>query len=263
MAKLPGPWKVEIERIVASDGTLVMRVNRLGEIEMEPEAERLLLAFPKMLVLLMRLESLSKNVAAQLSMHKDHVQAISEIPAILSEFDLSSQLTPGRGSQGRKLIEGATFRFRDLSGSMRMLYGRCSRVPGRMPEVDASLVEWHEMADSPECRVAWTETMEGGAEGTWSRRREQVLDLRVPDDLASPDKIWTVTKIEPKQETCDKGSQSVGLSSTEEVIHVTAVTEHFIGGPSAFLVNCRFVLGDSWRGSRPLSSIQVVHCVGV
>ena len=257
--QLPGPWKVQSRAVVASDGTPVLWIDSLGQLELHPEAEHLLLSFPRMLDLLRTLEGTADYIG------KDQLNflASGKIQDFLGEFDLSSQLTPGRDSQGRKLIEGATFRFRDLSGSRRMLYGVCSRVPGRMPEVDASLVEWHEMSDSPECRVTWAETMEGGAEGTWSRRREQVLDLRVPDDLASPDKIWTVTKIEPKQEACDTGSQSAGPSSTEEVIHVTAVTEHFIGGPSAFLVKCRFVLGASRRGSRPLSSIQVVRRVGL
>ena len=257
--QLPGPWKVQSRAIVASDGTPVLWIDSLGLLELHPEAEFLLLSLPRMLGLLRPLEVTADYIG------KDQLNflASGKIQDFLGEFDLSSQLTPGRDSQGRKLIEGATFRFRDLSGSRRMLYGVCSRVPGRMPEVDASLVEWHEMADSPECRVTWTETMEGGAEGTWSRRREQVLDLRVPDDLASPDRIWTVTKIDSKQEACDTGSQPAGPSSTEEVIHVTAETERYIKTRVVHFVKCRFVLGAGRRGCRPLSSIQVVLRVGV
>jgi hypothetical protein len=256
--QLPGPWKVQLRAVVASDGTPVLWIDPLGQLGVEPVAEGLLLAFPKMLELLMRLEGLSENAAAQLCMHREHVWAISEIPAILSEFDPSQHPQAMEQSLRASLVVGAKIRFQDRSESRTMLYGICSRVPGRTPEVDASLVEWHEIAASPERRVTWTETMEGGAGGTWSRGREQVLDLRVPDDLASPDRIWTVTKIEPKQEACDTGSQSAGPSSTEEVIHVTAVTERYIKTRVVHFVKCRFVLGAGRRGCRPFDSIQIV-----
>ena len=47
MTNFPGPWKIESDRIVASNGSLVLHANRLGEIAMTPEVERLLLAVPK------------------------------------------------------------------------------------------------------------------------------------------------------------------------------------------------------------------------
>ena len=64
-----------------------------------------------------------------------------------------------------------------------------------------------------------------------------------------------------KQSSIDTGMSLPSAGSSEEVIHVTAVTELDVHGDGKMLrpVTCRFCLGDSRRGGRPLASIEVVR----
>jgi hypothetical protein len=156
------------------------------------------------------------------------------------------------------LTEESVFRFK--AADQLMVYGLKTAIGlddcGHPPCIDTSKVEWREISDGSVSSVSWTETK---AEG-WTRRRESVLNLSVPAELRSPDRLWVVIKIERKQSTGDTGVSIPVAGSTGEEIYVTSVTEHDVHGDGRMLrpVICRFFLGENRRGGRPLSSIEMV-----
>ena len=245
MANFPGPWKCDSSGIAASDGTAILWANRSGEILAGVHARRLLLACPKMLDLLGRLDGLSETKAARLYMSSDHLRALGEIEDLLKEIDVSP--APQPGSVQFPLVEGSRFRFKTTTPPQKLLYGTLSNGPGLPRLIDTSRVEWHEITDPSQVTTAWIEVMEGGTEGKWARPRETVLDLQAAEGLDSPDRKWTVLKVES---TRDRPHTSMTcLADGEDEFVVTAESSP---------VRCRFFLGEGRMGGRPLSSITRV-----
>jgi len=209
MTKFPGPWKVEWDRIVASDGSIVVRTECCVKLLMEPEAEQMLLAVPMM---------------------RDLLDKPDSPPA------------PPSGTSQLPLPVGSRFRFKPMNHPQKLLYRtttdflpgstiyRASHT-GRRFTVNRTKVAWHAMNDDDKISAIWTETMEGGIGGKWSRQREGQLDLRVPDERLRPDSEWTVL--------------TVGGNG------------FFITAESSS-VQCTFFLGEDMESGRPLSSLECV-----
>ena len=246
MANFPGPWKCDSSGIAASDGTAILWANRSGEILAGVHARRLLLACPKMLDLLGRLDGLSETKAARLYMSSDHLRALGEIEDLLKEIDVSP--APQPGSVQFPLVEGSRFRFKPMNPPQKLLHGTLSQGTGLPLLINTARVEWHERTEDFQVITSWTEIMDGGDDGKWSRRRETVLDLRVAEGLDSPDSEWTVVGVDRRQGRLDTSMSHPTVGEDEIYIEAESAP-----------VRCRFFLGEGRRGGRPPSSIALVQ----
>ena len=248
MAKLPGPWKYRSKSIVASDGTPVLWINSegcsdsLGLLSVNPKVARMLSSVPRMHDLLGRLDGLSETKAAQLYMSSDHLRVLGEISDLLKEIEASPSTMPG--SVQFPLVEGSRFRFRTMNFPQMLLYGTLSQGTGLPLLINTARVEWHERTEDFQAITSWTETMDGGAEGKWSRPRETILDLRVAEGLDSPDRQWTVVCVDRR-----RGRLDTSLS------HPTVGEDEIYIEAESAPVRCRFFLGEGRMGGRPLYSL--------
>ena len=133
MSQLPGPWRIETDRIVASDGSLILWwANPPGVIVVAPERARLLLAVPRMLDLMGRLDGLlqADRGAAKLCAEPDHLRALGEIEDLVHELDGWTRRSPS-GKIQTCLNVGTAFRFQE---DARWWMGHVIILPGSFPD---------------------------------------------------------------------------------------------------------------------------------
>ena len=146
------------------------------------------------------------------------------------------------------LVEGSRFRFKPTTPPQMLLYGTLSQGTGLPLLINTARVEWHERTEDFQSITSWTEIMDGGDDGKWSRRRETVLDLRVAEGLDSPDSEWTVVGVDRRQGRLDTSMSHPTVGEDEIYIEAESAP-----------VRCRFFLGEGRMGGRPLSSIALVQ----